>query len=85
MALEKMHQIVRFTNLVEWVNGEHPTVGQVAKASKAPYSTVKRYLEKAEKLNLVESGKVEYKTTGKRVYTLTERGHEFLSQFRELL
>lgn len=82
--LAKLHSVIRFASLAEWINGENPTIGQVSRYSHKPYSTVKRYLEKAEKLGLVESGKVEYKTTGKTVYALTEKGIEFLKSYREL-
>lgn len=60
------------------------TVGEVSRSTKIPYTSVRRYLEIAERSELVESEIRPYKATGKRVYWLTEKGIVWVNGYREL-
>ena len=61
------------------------TVGELARWSKKPYSTVKRALEKAEASGLVEKEFRPYKSTGQWVYWITEKGFDWLADYREIV
>lgn len=74
-------KLMTFNNLL----GYAPSVGQFSKGSKKSKSTERRRLMKAESLGLVVSHVVEYKRTGVKLYSLTEKGYEFLEKWGELL
>lgn len=74
-------KLMLFNNLL----GYAPSVGEFSKGGKASKSTNRRRLMKAEKLGLVVSHDVEYKKTGVKLYSLTEKGYEFLEKWGELL
>lgn len=67
-------KLMLFNNLF----GYAPSVGQFSKGDKKSKSTNRRRLMKAEKLGLVVGHKVEYKKTGVWLYSLTDKGYEFL-------
>lgn len=82
--LEKIMYSVRSVKTLCWVHGRSVSVGEVSRYNKIPYSTLRRILTKAEKNGLVRSELVDYKKTGKIVFWVTDKGEEFLKQFREL-
>lgn len=55
------------------------TIGELVRSTGLPYSTIRRRLETAQNSGLVESEIRAYKTTGKRVFWLTEKGLEWVS------
>jgi len=82
-----LDQIVRILKVLyshQVLLGQNCTVGELARATKIPYSTVKRRLISAEKSKLIESEAVPYKSTGKVVFWLNDDGMDFVECSREL-
>lgn len=82
--IEKMRHTITALKVYDHYFGTKPSVGEVAKCAGLSKSTVKRYLQKAEKLGMCVSETVEYKKTGKTIFEITQSGLDFLSGFREL-
>lgn len=55
------------------------TIGELVRSTGLPYSTVRRRLETAQNSELVDSEIRPYKSTGKRVFWLTEKGMDWVS------
>jgi DNA-binding PadR family transcriptional regulator len=66
------------------ISGASPTVGELAKACKTSYSTMRRTLMFAQKHGLVSCEAVAYKTTGKYIFSLTDEGKNFVLKNLEL-
>lgn len=60
------------------------SIGEISRAAKIPYSTTRRLLDKAFNSDLVDCEIVDYKSTGKRVFWLTDKGIDWLASYREL-
>jgi hypothetical protein len=58
------------------------TIGELARFANKPYSSVKRWLEIAENSGLIESDIRPYKSTGKRVFWLTDKGFVWLDGYK---
>lgn len=83
--LEQVLKILKNLYAQQVLLGKISTVGELSKECKIPYSTTKRRLIMAEKSGLVEWELVDYKSTGKRVFWLTEKGLDWVSNCKELL
>jgi len=80
--LHKVMKVIKAMMLLYVISPEKMTVGEIARWTHLPYSSVKRYLEIARNSELVECEKVAYKTTGKYVYWTTEKGLAWLDGYR---
>lgn len=82
--LHKLERILKAIYTPQALMGQNSTIGEVEKTTKIPYSTIRRYLDKAIRLGLVETEYHDYKATGKHVFWLSEKGQSFIAQFKEL-
>lgn len=82
--LAKVMRVLKLLYAHQVLMGENCTVGELSRGTKIPYTTVKRMLEKAEKSQLVEGLVFPYKSTGKRVYSLTPAGLNWVECSKEL-
>lgn len=64
---------------------EPQTVGELARESKIPYTSLKRNLSRAMNSELVDCELRPYKRTGKYVYWLTDKGIDWVKDYRELI
>lgn len=83
--LQRLARILKTLYAHQVLLGQNCTVGELEKELGIPYSSVKRILEKAENSRLVENQVLPYKSTGKRVFQLTEKGLDWVSCCKELL
>lgn len=83
--LAQVVKILKTLYVHQVLMGQNCTVGELAKATKIPYSTVRRRLEMASKSKLVECDVVSYKSTGKRVFWLSESGLSWVADTKELM
>lgn len=83
--LAQVMLILKKLYAVQVLSGENCTVGELSRMSKIPYSTVKRRLRMAKNSDLICEELVSYKTTGKRVFWLTEKGLSWVECSKELL
>jgi len=81
---EKVLKALMAVYATDAIAGCSPTVGELAKACKTSYSTMRRTLIFAEKVQLVEARTVDYKTTGKYLFSLTDQGRVFVLSNLEL-
>lgn len=82
--LASLARILKSIYATQILMGQNVTVGEVSRATKIPYSTVKRRLEMAEKNKLICSDVLPYKTTGKRVFWLSEDGVNWVACWQEM-
>lgn len=68
--------------LAFYTSADPATIGEVAKSSKYSKSTVRRLLQQLCNWGYVSSDKVDYKSTGKNVYWMTDEGRIWLSDYR---
>ena len=83
--LQRLARILKTLYAHQILLGQNCTIGELEKELKIPYSSVKRILERAENSDLVMNQVVPYKSTGKRVFQLTEKGANWVSCCKELL
>jgi hypothetical protein len=82
--LAQVLRLLKHIYAVQVLTGENVTVGELERATKIPYSTIKRRLAQAEKSDLICYEVVSYKSTGKRVFWLSDKGMNFVECSKEL-
>lgn len=83
--LAQVMRILKVLYAHQILMGQNCTVGELSRLTKIPYSTVQRRLQMAEKSELVEQEVVGYKSTGKRVFWLNDKGLSWVECSKELL
>lgn len=65
---------------LRWMTGEMCTIGEVAKRINLSKSTTRRLMIELTNQGLLWCDYVPYKSTGVRLYKLTDEGHIYLSE-----
>jgi DNA-binding MarR family transcriptional regulator len=82
--IEKLVKVTKTARLLWGMGAAFTTVGELARWSKMPKSTVRRIVEKAIAFGLLHAEFNDYKKTGRWELRLTEKGHEFAQSQLEL-
>jgi len=70
--------VLKAVRAVRWATGDLATVGQVAKVVNLSVSTIRRICIELTNQGYLWCDFVPYKSTGARLYKLTDEGHIFL-------
>lgn len=82
--VHKTALVLKAVRLYEVFEDRPATIGEVAKRTGYSKSTVRRILTQVANWGLLKCAKIEYKSTGKRVYWTTDEGRIWLSDYRGL-
>jgi len=84
--LHRMILIIKALSVFSVVGESRVTAGMLSDYTKIPYSTVRRTLDVMQTRGLVKQSFSLYKSTGKWVFSVTQKGSELmLSQLEMLL
>ena len=85
MMLHKVMRVLKSMLLLYTISPQKMTAGELQHWLGLSYSSVRRYLEIAQNSGLVDSELMPYKSTGKHVFWITEKGLEWVHSYRELI
>jgi len=76
--LHKIVQIIKALAVFRLAGESEITRGKIAKYTGYSYSSVKRAIEIAKHRGLMSEEIAEYKSTGKYVFAVTQKGHDLM-------